>query len=104
MHCCVCQGICMHVGGPYYCAAHDPSRLARIGWLCPKCGAGVAPHVDKCPCSGVVALPFPVPCEPWIPDDTGTITSAGDPKYRIFTSSGTSPNVRFDVTGYSEPQ
>lgn len=21
------------------------------GWICPRCSAGVAPHIEKCPCS-----------------------------------------------------
>jgi len=24
---------------------------APMGWLCPRCGAGVAPHTAKCPCN-----------------------------------------------------
>lgn len=23
---------------------------AKIGWVCPVCGRGVAPHLDRCPC------------------------------------------------------
>jgi len=23
-HCCACTGICMHVGGPFYCEQHRP--------------------------------------------------------------------------------
>lgn len=23
-HCCACDGVCYHVGGPYYCSRHDP--------------------------------------------------------------------------------
>lgn len=25
--------------------------FVQTGWLCPKCGAGVAPHVSTCPCN-----------------------------------------------------
>lgn len=26
-HCCACAGVCYHVGGPWYCARHDPQRF-----------------------------------------------------------------------------
>lgn len=92
----------MHTGGPSYCEKHDPARVSRLGWICPKCGAGVAPHMDKCPCSGFGTLPFPLPCVPWIPDSSGTITD--DSNYQIITTTGTSPNVRYEVTGWSVRQ
>jgi hypothetical protein len=36
--------------------------VSRHGWLCPACGSGVAPHVERCPCKATAA-------EPVAPDD-----------------------------------
>lgn len=30
--------------------------IVWVGWTCPKCGGGVSPFVDRCPCT-----PFPPP-------------------------------------------
>lgn len=27
-----------------------PAQSAPIGWVCPKCGRGLAPHTSYCPC------------------------------------------------------
>ena len=27
-HCCACSTVCHHIGGPFYCASHDPARAA----------------------------------------------------------------------------
>ena len=27
-----------------------PSQPVQIGWVCPKCGRGLAPHTSYCPC------------------------------------------------------
>ena len=34
----------------------------KEGWICPKCGAGVNPDRDSCPC--VVAQPVYIPAPP----------------------------------------
>jgi len=37
------------------------------GWKCPVCGAGVAPHIDKCPCvnNWDLSVYFPMSTETW---------------------------------------
>lgn len=32
-----------------------PPVAPHLGWTCPNCGSGLAPHVDRCPCT--VAYP-----------------------------------------------
>lgn len=32
MHCCVCTGMCMHTGGPYYCNTHQPKNYLYNGF------------------------------------------------------------------------
>ena len=48
----------------------------REGWICPKCGAGVNPDRDSCPCVVVqpahvpptyVPVPYPSPTVPQYP-------------------------------------
>lgn len=35
---------------PMYPEVVTPKKDMPIGWICPKCGRGLAPHVDSCPC------------------------------------------------------
>lgn len=54
--CCVCNGVCMHVGEHDYCAAHKPNvtppftfiQPTQYGWTCPRCGRTNAPWVAQC--------------------------------------------------------
>lgn len=40
-HCCMCQKICHHVGGPWYCAQHTQSQI------CPRrCGSTPCWSID----------------------------------------------------------
>ena len=34
-----------------------------VGWTCPRCGGGVAPGIDRCPCT--VSVPVTLPLKPW---------------------------------------
>lgn len=41
MHCCVCSGVCYHVGGPSYCATHRPDCgpvVVIVHPVCHPCG------------------------------------------------------------------
>ncbi len=44
------QGTC-----PY--CTHEPGRfsftvnLPHVGWSCPRCGFGIAPNIERCPCA-----------------------------------------------------
>jgi rubredoxin len=35
---------------PMYPDVVIPKKDMPVGWICPKCGRGLAPHVDSCPC------------------------------------------------------
>ena len=34
---------------PSYPDIYIPSKDSKVGWICPKCGRCLAPHVDSCP-------------------------------------------------------
>lgn len=36
-------------------------NMAPKGWVCPVCGGGVSPYLQKCPCKKMVTV------EPWKP-------------------------------------
>jgi len=41
--------------------------MEKTGWICPKCGCGVNPNVDRCPCVGqTLPVSYP-PYIPWYP-------------------------------------
>ena len=42
--------ICAIINPPEYGWPVVPVLPVRVGWQCPVCGAGVAPHIEKCPC------------------------------------------------------
>lgn len=42
-HCCVCSGVCHHVGPPMYCARHDPNNYM---WKTPAPKIVVVPATD----------------------------------------------------------
>jgi len=39
----------------------------KTGWICPICGGGVSPYIDKCPCKH----DFTVTSTPYWPEATG---------------------------------
>ena len=44
---------------------------SMTGWICPKCDAGVAPTVKRCPCADAAqAAPLPRPVAPQLPPPT----------------------------------
>jgi hypothetical protein len=59
--CCVCLGRCHHgslTSGTLqhtYCDLHQPRRSVA-GWICPACGGGVAPQIERCPCTPDMTL------------------------------------------------
>ena len=36
----------------------------QIGWICPKCGKGLAPWVSECSCAGESFIPYYGPLMP----------------------------------------
>ena len=38
------------VNGSAHVCHPAPTSAPPVGWVCPVCSAGVAPHVDRCPC------------------------------------------------------
>jgi hypothetical protein len=52
-----------------YILGGNTQPLPQMGWLCPRCGAGVSPLAIKCPCSmqsapywpfiGHISFPYP---------------------------------------------
>lgn len=64
---------------------------APRGWLCPACGGGVAPGVERCPCVAIaraVSVPFVQPTD-------GT---ASPPPYKITTWPPVRPTVTWQPT------
>ena len=63
-------------GTPYY----QRPQPAAVGWICPKCGAGVAAWASRCGCNGyqqiLSGLPWETPCTSSIPDDIDDVTLA----------------------------
>lgn len=42
---------------PSYPDISIPNKTSQVGWICPKCGRSLAPHIDSCPfCSEGVPL------------------------------------------------
>lgn len=42
---------------PSYPEIYLPHKDAPVGWICPKCGRALAPHLDSCPyCSGSTTI------------------------------------------------
>ena len=37
-------------------------KTTPVGWTCPRCGGGVAPGINRCPC---VSIPVTSPLKPW---------------------------------------
>jgi hypothetical protein len=67
-HCCACAGICMHIGGPYYCDKHKevlhlPMNTTLSNWhyckehcYCQNEKVGEVKHKKCCMCGHRVAL------------------------------------------------
>ena len=42
---------------PSYPDIYIPRKESQVGWICPKCGRALAPHVDSCPyCSEATTI------------------------------------------------
>lgn len=54
-HCCVCSRWCLHVGGPWFCAPHDP-QVVNPATACPARTAAVLgfPEPAMIPCGLLV--------------------------------------------------
>jgi len=44
----------------------EPTKTAKMGWVCPKCGRSLAPWVPECHCAGLRRYDQIQP-SPWIP-------------------------------------
>lgn len=42
----------------------------KEGWICPNCGGGIAPDVERCPCKPMNPYPSPSDPIPWRPFPT----------------------------------
>ena len=40
------------------CDIPMPQGIGQQGWICPKCGRGVSPFVDICPCSSDLQITY----------------------------------------------
>ena len=46
-----------HDDQPSYPDVYPLDKNSKIGWICPKCGRALAPHLDSCPyCSGLTTI------------------------------------------------
>lgn len=51
MTACYCTGACLIP--PYICPRtkfYEPPLPSPTGWVCPVCGRGISPYIDKCDC------------------------------------------------------
>ena len=55
MHCCVCTGVCGHIGGPWYCDMHKPRYVPGGGYFHPIPNY-IPPRVNKCDMCGSTAI------------------------------------------------
>ncbi len=43
---------------PNNCDIPMPHGFGQQGWICPKCGRGISPFVDVCPCSSDLQITY----------------------------------------------
>jgi hypothetical protein len=55
--CCICNGICSHIGPHSYCSVHGGQQVFGVtptwqptGWICPRCGRVWNPAAMTCIC------------------------------------------------------
>lgn len=62
----LCSNLCSKCGRPFYddhkstatpllcqCLNSNENLEAKKGWICPKCGSGVNPNINVCPCNDI---------------------------------------------------
>jgi len=55
---------------PAACRSAPPACSAPVGWICPKCGKGLAPWVRECDCVSI-SITLPTPPAIWREPTTG---------------------------------
>jgi len=65
---------------PYQPYPYQPFNIPapiQMGWKCPCCGGGVAPGVERCPCTPIVTITT-TSTGAWLRDMTVTIDNEGN--------------------------